>query len=65
MTEEIFEKIEESLNEMLNNHEIQSFRFNYDEKKSVLDITIVPVKAVEHVTLNFTVVPTGIEFRDN
>jgi len=54
----------EKLNKMIENKEIQSFKFKYDEENNIMDIYIVPVKVVEHVTINLTVTPKGVEFKD-
>jgi len=55
----------DKLNSMIENKEIQSLEFKYDEENNVMDIYIVPVNTIEHVTVNIIVTPTGVEFKDN
>ncbi len=35
----------------------------YDEVNGILDIYFQPVKAIEYITVNFTISPTGAEFK--
>lgn len=34
-----------------------------DEKSGVLNIFFLPVKAIEYITVNFTISPAGAEFK--
>ena len=58
---EIFEKINEAIKQGI----YQDIKFEYDEENSVLNVYLRPVVAVEYITVNLTVTPTGIEFIDN
>lgn len=61
---ESFDSIFKKINNMTENKEIKSIKFNYDSENNILDIKIVPVKVVEHVTIDFIVTPTGVELNN-
>ena len=52
----------EKLNKMIDNDEIESFKFKYDDKNNILNIYIVPKQVVQHLEVNFMVTPKGIDF---
>lgn len=64
MKNEDYKVLFEKANKMIENGEVQSIKFDYDEENGILNIFVVPVKVVEHVNINITVTPTGVEFTD-
>ena len=64
LTKEHYDILTEKVNKMIDNDEVRFIKFDYNEEENILDIIIVPVKSLEHVTVNINVTPLGMEFTD-
>jgi hypothetical protein len=54
----------QTLMELKEKGEILDLKFHWDEENNTLDINTVPKQDVQYIQCNFTITPTGVEFKE-
>ena len=55
-------EITSMISEMVENGQINDYKYHYNEETNTLDISFIPIKKTEFIKVDFTITPTGAEF---
>ena len=53
-----------NIREMVGNGQIKDYSFHYDEETNTLEIKATPIRSLQYLNINFTITPTGVEFKE-
>lgn len=51
-----------SFEDLKKNNLIHDYKFKFDKENGILNVYITPIKTVEFIEVNFTIIPTGTTF---